>query len=62
MPTPPTLVDTLLQLNPAAWPGRREEAHAVLSEWLNLATSGQNLLPLLPDWLTQELPKTFPPE
>ncbi len=55
------LADILLQANPTAWPGRREEAHRVLSEWWTLALSGQQLLPLLPDWLTLELPRTLPP-
>jgi hypothetical protein len=42
-PPPETFAASLLAANPNAWPGRREEAHAILTQWLQLAT--ENLSP-----------------
>jgi len=57
-PPPETFADLLLAANPAAWPGRRKEAHAILTQWLQLAEGCERM----PHWLTSELPKTFPLE
>lgn len=50
----------LLTANPTAWATRRAEALAVFTEWHRLAAAGTHCL--LPVWLTQELPRTFPPD
>ena len=50
------LVEVVLLMNPSAWPGRREEARALLVAYVEESRTATTL-PLLPQWLTDELPK-----
>jgi hypothetical protein len=57
--SPTAQATRLLAAYPAAWPGRRHEARALLAAWHRLARAGTYCL--LPAWLTAGLPRTFPP-
>jgi hypothetical protein len=56
--TPEAFGYMLLYLNPASWPGRREEAHQVLVEWF-AAADGRTVPLLLPAWVSEGLGRKY---